>query len=115
MKEDRVGGDDAIRPEMPETPDELPGTDDAIWSVYQRMISLRRRHPWLTRAVISTAEVANAHLVVEAAGADGQRLLLGLNLADEPFRLPQGGEPVEAGDPVRDQSVAPHSWAVLQP
>lgn len=115
VKEERVGGDDAIRPEMPAAPDQLPGTDDAIWSVYQRMISLRRRHPWLTRAVTRTVEVSNDHLVVEATGPDGHRLVLGLNLADDPFRLPSGGEPVEAGAPVRDQAVAPHSWAVLQP
>ena len=78
------------------------------------MIGLRRRHPWLTRATTSTAELANEHLLVHAA-AGVDRLTLALNLSDAPFRLPQGlGAVLEAGDPVRDAAVPPHSWAVLQ-
>jgi glycosidase len=114
VKEERSGGDDAIRPEMPAAPDQVQDVDADAWSVYQRMISLRRRFSWLTRAVISTAEVANEHLLVRSAGPDGQALTLVLNLADAPFRLPQGGAVLEAGAPVRDQSVAPHTWAVLE-
>jgi len=113
VKEERSGGDDAIRPEMPGAPSQVPDSDDATWSVYQRMISLRRRHPWLTRAQISTEAVENEHMLVHASG-EGQTLTLALNLADAPFRLPQAGEVLEAGAPVRDQSVAAHSWAVLR-
>jgi cyclomaltodextrinase / maltogenic alpha-amylase / neopullulanase len=71
VKDQRPGGDDAVRPELsgergfftePHHPDvEVP---------YQRMIGLRRRRPWLVDAIISAAEVANAHLVVHAE-ADG--------------------------------------------
>jgi cyclomaltodextrinase len=114
VKEERSGGDDAIRPEMPAAPDQVQDADADAWSVYQRMISLRRRFSWLTRAVISTAEVSNEHLLVRSAGPDGQALTLVLNLADAPFRLPHGGAVLEAGAPVRDQSVAPHTWAVLE-
>jgi len=113
VKEDRTGGDDAIRPEMPDAPSQVTGSDDATWSVYQRMIGLRRRHPWLTRAEISTEEVADQHLLVHAWTQDGA-LTLALNLADEPFPLPRAGETLEAGSPVQDGAVAPHSWAVLQ-
>ena len=114
VKEERSGGDDAIRPEMPGAPDQVSDADGGTWSVYQRMISLRRRFPWLTRAVVSTEQVANEHLLVHAAGTDGQALTLALNLADAPFVLPRGGAVLEAGAPVRDQGVAPHSWAVLE-
>lgn len=114
VKEERVGGDDAIRPEMPDAPGLLADTDDLIWSVYQRMIGLRRRHAWLNRAVVTTSEVANEHLLVRAAGADGQHLTLALNLADDPFGLPESGPVLEAGEPLVGRSVAPHSWAVLE-
>nr|WP_294692855.1 alpha-amylase family glycosyl hydrolase [uncultured Friedmanniella sp.] len=113
-KEDRVGGDDAIRPEMPGAPSEVPHADAEIWSVYQRMIGLRRRQPWLTRASTSTSAVANEHLLVHATDGD-HRLTLALNLADAPFPLPPGlGAALEAGAPVRDGAVTPHSWAVLE-
>lgn len=114
VKEERSGGDDAIRPEMPAAPSQVPDADADAWSVYQRMVGLRRRHPWLTRAVTATEEVANEHLLVRASGPDGEQLTLALNLADAPFALPRAGEVLEAGTPVRDQAVAPHSWAVLQ-
>lgn len=113
VKEERQGGDDAIRPELPDAPGQVGDRDPDTWSVYQRMISLRRRFPWLTRATIRTEQVANGHLVVHAT-SDAGALTLGLNLDDTPFRLPHGGPVVESGAPVEDQSVAPHSWAVLQ-
>ncbi|MFL6027762.1 MAG: DUF3459 domain-containing protein, partial [Friedmanniella sp.] len=100
--------------EMPEAPDQVPDADPDIWSVYQRMISLRRRHPWLTRATTRTEEVGNEHLLVRSAGPDAEELTLALNLADTPFRLPHGGAAVEAGAPLADQSLAPHSWAVVK-
>jgi cyclomaltodextrinase len=78
------------------------------------MIGLRRRHPWLNRATTSTAEVANEHLLVRAAGSDGQHLTLALNLADTAFELPEPGSVLEAGAPLQGRAVAPHSWAVLE-
>jgi cyclomaltodextrinase len=114
VKEDRAGGDDAIRPEMPGAPAQVTDADPQTWSVYQRMIGLRRRHPWLTRARISTSGVANEQLLVHAESDQG-RLTLGLNLGDTPFALPPGtGEVLEAGAPVSARAVAPHSWAVVE-
>ena len=119
VKEDRAGGDDAIRPEMPGAPSEVADADPGTWSVYQRMIGLRRRHPWLTRARTATSGVANEQLLVHAWSDDGDgggdRLTLALNLGDAPFPLPAAaGEVLEAGAPVRDGAVAPHSWAVVE-
>jgi cyclomaltodextrinase len=95
VKEDRPGGDDAIRPPMPATPDD--GGEE-----YQRLIGIRRRNPWLTGARISTAGLTNETLAVIAEGPDGQRMSLLLNLADTPF----GHGP---HDP-----VPPHSWAIRE-
>ena len=114
VKEDRVGGDDAIRPEMPESPLQVAGTDHDVWSVYQRMISVRRRFPWLTRAVNATEQLANEHVVVTAIDPHGHQLSLALNVADAPFSVPSGGTIVESGDMIDGHTVAPHSWAVFQ-
>ena len=78
------------------------------------MISLRRRHPWLTRARISTSEVANEHLLVHAEGPAGDRLTLALNLADQPYPLPSFTDVVESNAPLREQALGPHGWAVLR-
>ena len=101
---------------MPGAPGEVADADAATWSVYQRMISLRRRHPWLTRAQTATSGVTNEQLLVRAwSDADGGRLTLALNLGDASFPLPGGvGAVLEAGAPVRDGAVAPHSWAVVE-
>ncbi|WP_197679138.1 alpha-amylase family glycosyl hydrolase [Auraticoccus monumenti] len=113
VKEDRAGGDDAVRPEMPGVPQQVDGRDDELWSVHQRMISLRRRHPWLTTATTSTSDVANEHLLVHADGPDGERLTLVLNLADEPYPVTPA-EVLEAASPLQGAALAPHSWAVLR-
>ncbi len=47
-KEDREGGDDAVRPEFPRSPTDWPRTE--VFHRYQEVISFRRRHPWLARA-----------------------------------------------------------------
>ena len=50
IKEQRLGGDDAVRPEFLETPGELPAQAQNIYRAHQDLIGLRRRNPWLTTA-----------------------------------------------------------------
>ena len=78
---------------------------------------MRRRHSWLVDAVIATADVADDHLVVHAAGRrqPDRRLSLVLNLADHPYAAPVVGEVVESSAPLVGGAVAPDSWAVLAP
>jgi hypothetical protein len=68
VKEQRAGGDDAVRPPSP-TPQ---GSSPLGWGVYrlhQRLIGVRRRHPWLhhTRAtplhLTNTPGAAHLHQV----------------------------------------------------
>ena len=50
VKEERVGGDDAVRPEFTSP---LMGVDEHghdIYRLHQYLIGLRRRHPWLHTA-----------------------------------------------------------------
>ena len=119
VKEQRVGGDDEIRPAFPASP---AGLLDAGWPVYrlhQRLIGFRRRHPWLVRARTSVEHLRNTALAYRSSDPDGSVLVL-LNTGDEPYRFPvdpsglvvaQTPEPGAAvGEPVL---VPPHSWVIL--
>ncbi|MBR7743119.1 DUF3459 domain-containing protein [Phycicoccus sp. BSK3Z-2] len=114
VKEERAGGDDAIRPELPQDTTAVPGADGAVFALHQELFGLRRRHPWLHRARSRAVTLENARYVVDV--TDGSRALrVALNLGDDP--LPVEGGAVLAADPAtRDGGgdVAPHGWAVLE-
>ncbi|QTE28928.1 alpha-amylase family glycosyl hydrolase [Pengzhenrongella sicca] len=120
VKEERAGGDDEIRPAFPATPAGLAPQGWPLYRQHQGLIGLRRDHPWLTHAQVTTLHVSNEHLVLAAAGSgDDERLVLALNLADEPF-----APPVPVGDPLfasgddptpRPGPVPPHAWAFYRP
>jgi cyclomaltodextrinase len=129
VKEDRAGGDDAVRPAYPPSPAELPSDADdpdaaRIRSLHQQLIGLRRRHAWLVDARMETSGLTNTALTIalrpSGTGAAGgvapgspSELRLVLNIGDEPVEVggPHGG--VEAGDVGGDGRVPAHSWAVL--
>jgi len=119
VKEERVGGDDAIRPELPDVPpggDELPEGTRAALDLHRRLIAIRRRHPWLTRAQTDVVDVTNGTIVCRTATADAA-IITALNLTDDAVRLPaadattvlagQGG--VDGGRIV----LPARGWAIL--
>ncbi|MDU0479424.1 alpha-amylase family glycosyl hydrolase [Staphylococcus chromogenes] len=59
-KEERLGGDDAIRPMFPLSPAECG--PNATFELHQRLIAFRRRHPWLVDARPETLALTNEHL-----------------------------------------------------
>ncbi|MGO1686132.1 MAG: alpha-amylase family glycosyl hydrolase, partial [Brachybacterium sp.] len=96
LKEDRAGGDDAIRPWFPGSPDEVvsaatsadsapggphhlallkPDASERILEVHQRLFSLRRREPWLATASVrvdeDSLENTWAHIVLAPRDEDG--------------------------------------------
>ncbi|GAT65715.1 alpha-amylase [Planomonospora sphaerica] len=135
IKEDRAGGDDAVRPAFPGRPDELPGAGWPVHRLHRRLIGLRRRHPWLTGARTTLPHLSNraAALLSAAPAGPDRRLLTLLNLGDEPYRFPPetftgiltGTSPrgtarlavLESSDPPPapgDPALVPaHGWAVL--
>jgi cyclomaltodextrinase len=114
VKEDREGGDDAVRPELPGDRGQYRGPHPEVEAVYRRVIGLRRRHPWLVDAAITTEQVDAAHLVVRSrARHSDDALALALNLTDAPFALPSGAEVLEAEPASTDGAVAPHGWVVF--
>ncbi|MFD1721944.1 alpha-amylase family glycosyl hydrolase [Amnibacterium endophyticum] len=70
VKEEREGGDDAIRPVLPDAPADQPG-DPAVLALHQRMIALRRRLPWLVDGRLEVLETANTRLRFRVARRDG--------------------------------------------
>ncbi|HVV08556.1 alpha-amylase family glycosyl hydrolase [Amycolatopsis sp.] len=118
VKEERAGGDDAIRPVFPATPAELAPFGWPMYRLHQRLIGMRRRHAWLVRARSEILHLTNRAVAVRSHSPEGEVLTL-LNVGDEPYRFPIAtggltviGSPVpgDGGDPA---VVAGHSWAVL--
>ncbi|WIB76729.1 alpha-amylase family glycosyl hydrolase [Curtobacterium sp. MCPF17_002] len=112
MKEEREGGDDAVRPAFP---DEVPAPTTITHS-HEALIALRRRNPWLHRAHTDVVHLTNTAIVLRTATADAA-VVTALNLAADPVELPAAdATQVEAGGAdlgngtVRLQA---RGWAVL--
>ncbi|MEJ5946647.1 alpha-amylase family glycosyl hydrolase [Pseudokineococcus basanitobsidens] len=117
VKEDREGGDDAVRPALPASPDDLSPVGLPVMALHQELVGLRRRHRWLHTARPSVLQVENRRLVVASEGGPGERLLLALSLEDGPVTLEvPGATEVLAGEAHLDGGsvrLGPHGWAVL--
>ncbi|MFI1393337.1 alpha-amylase family protein [Streptomyces sp. NPDC020681] len=81
IKEEREGGDDAIRPPFPAHPDQLAPYGRPYYQLHQLLIGLRRRHPWLVRARTTVTTLTKEALAYTAT-ADAHRLSVALNLSD---------------------------------
>lgn len=117
VRADRTGGDDAVRPPFPASPQELSPPGLPTYSLHQELIGLRRRHRWLHTARTTTLHLANEQLVHEAVGGGG-RLVVALSAGDQPAEVPApgagavlAGDGAVAGDRVR---LSAHGWAVLE-
>jgi glycosidase len=121
LKEDRAGGDDAIRPAFPASPADLLPDGWRYYRLHQRLIGFRRRHPWLVRARTSREHLEASALALRLRGeGDGEQALLLLNTGDAEFRfaVDAGGltvaETAEPGAVVTDPLLVPaHSWTIL--
>ena len=118
IKEERFGGDDAIRPAFPsEGRDGLAPDGWPVFHLHQELIGLRRRHPWLHRATTTTLELTNTALVYESRFGD-DRLIVVLNLGetDAAADVPGAGEVLAGAASVDAGSVTvpAHGWAVLR-
>ena len=118
VKEHRAGGDDAIRPAFPKTPAELAPFGAPHFELHQRLIGLRRRHPWLVRARTVIEKLENkafAYRVSDPAD-DGRWLRVRLNISDDVVDFGAAdGVVFEHGGDVVDGRVAAHGWSVSGP
>jgi cyclomaltodextrinase len=67
IKEQRIGGDDAVRPVWPSARDTA---DDAVFRAHRDLIGLRRRHPWLVHARTQLLDLTNTSAVLRSTAAD---------------------------------------------
>jgi len=125
IKEERFGGDDAVRPEFTAP---LMGVDEQghdVFRLHQYLIGLRRRHPWLHAARTSPRSLTNTQYVYETR-SDADGLLVALNVDDAPLSVSlaelgfgQGQVVAGSGAPaqsvVGDAEIPPHGWLIIAP
>lgn len=118
VKENRAGGDDAIRPAFPATPQDLAPFGWPIYRLHQELIGLRRRHPWLHRARSHVLSLSNTQFVYECFD-DAQRITVALNLDDAPLMLRDANNltKLAGSDGVSNTqgqwSIPAHGWAIF--
>jgi cyclomaltodextrinase / maltogenic alpha-amylase / neopullulanase len=120
-KEDRAGGDDAVRPPFPPTPADLSPLGAPVFAQHQELLGLRRRHAWLHHAHTRVLDVADEHIALASAAA-GERVVTVLSTADRPRTvaapavrdvLAGAGRVDHPGSQNAQVIVGAHGWAVL--
>jgi cyclomaltodextrinase len=109
VKEEREGGDDAVRPAFPADPSGLSPLGEPVLRLHQRLISLRRRKPWLAHGRYEQLRVENDVLVYRmTAPDDSDSITVALNVGDQALDLAP-----EPGERVLEGGLGPHQAAVL--
>ena len=125
IKEERFGGDDAVRPEFGSPPAQLDEFGGRVWELHRYLIGLRRRHPWLHGAQTTALRLDNRQYVYATRSGDDV-LLVALNTDDRPLNvvlseLGTSRAQVVAGSSAPPQEVVDtvvveaHGWRILQP
>ncbi len=121
VKEDRAGGDDAVRPAFPAAPSNLATEGWPVYNLHKELIGLRRRQPWLHTARTTVHTLSNEHLVYEArTGTSAVTVALNLSAQTAHLPVPRSAATALAGN----GKLAPESpsvrlpglgWAILGP
>jgi cyclomaltodextrinase / maltogenic alpha-amylase / neopullulanase len=125
VKEERFGGDDAIRPEFGFRPPQLDRHAEVIFRLHQFLIGLRRRHAWLRTATTEALRLDNQRYVY-VSRCDEEAMIVALNIADQPLPIAlgecgfsaaqvvgaAGSQPREV---IEHAVVGPHEWLILRP
>jgi cyclomaltodextrinase / maltogenic alpha-amylase / neopullulanase len=125
VKEERYGGDDAVRPEFGSPPMPLDESGAEVWALHQYLVGLRRRHPWLHTASTSALRLDNRHYVYRATSGE-EALLVALNIDDQPMQLVLNevgvahaevlaGSTAPPQEIVDEVAVEAHGWRILRP
>lgn len=118
VKEERPGGDDAVRPAFPSSPDQLSTLGRWVYDQIAEIVALRAQRPWLADAYVHVQDVTNETIIwrIDAADPGNQDYLwVALNNSDDQLELSIDSHEVLACSH-RDQATAtlcpPHSWWV---
>ncbi|MDR3070257.1 MAG: DUF3459 domain-containing protein [Propionibacteriaceae bacterium] len=116
VKEERPGGDAAVRPKFPALPPGSAELDDAqarIEFLYRSLLALRAQNPCMERAASTEIELTNQTYFYRV--GDGEdSLRVALNLSDQWQELPGPTQVVAGHAEISDAglSVPPHGWVV---
>ena len=98
VKEERAGGDDAIRPPLPPSPEPQSEGAASTQACHRQPVAMRHARPWLATATVELGEVANEALTYTVDG-NGHPLHVELRLdlsgadgAGAVFTAPRGGD-----------------------
>lgn len=94
-KADALGGDDDVRPLLPDGPGDMAFGGDVLRH-YQAAIALRRRQPWLVRAQVEVLEKQN-ELLRYRAFDDAHSIEVALDLATPAIHVTGEGEQIDVG------------------
>lgn len=121
FKEDRAGGDDAIRPEFGAPPLQVGEHGAQMFALHQFLIGLRRRNPWLHIARTEMLTLENRRYIYRAHHGDDQ-LIVALNIDEASFavRLQQparilAGTAAPPDSVVDEVEIPAHGWMILSP
>lgn len=125
VKEERYGGDDAVRPEFSTPPMQLDAGGVEVWRLHQYLVGLRRRYPWLHAASTSALRLENRHYVYQTRNGD-DALLVVLNIDDAPLHVTLSelgtaraqiiaGSTAPSPDVVDTVTVEASGWRILAP
>lgn len=70
LKEERHGGDDAIRPAFPDNPE-----INEVTNLYKGLIHLRRENSWLVNATVEVTDLENEKMSYTVSERDGEKKL----------------------------------------
>ncbi|UPU89691.1 alpha-amylase family glycosyl hydrolase [Demequina sp. TMPB413] len=88
VKEERAGGDDAVRPEYPPPPPSTWPPDEAaaeVLDAHREAIALRRARPWLATATVTVEHLENERLTYVVSGdRAGEALRVEVDLTESP-------------------------------
>ena len=87
LKEENIAGDDAIRPPLPA---EFSPLGKWLENINKALIAIRSQHPWLHQAHTEVVDIENESLAYKAVGAEGQELLVQLDLQAVSARISEG-------------------------
>jgi cyclomaltodextrinase / maltogenic alpha-amylase / neopullulanase len=133
VKEERFGGDDAVRPEFAASPSDERLREDHrsgaetfasdVLRLHQYLIGMRRRNPWLYAARTEPLHLTNRQYVYRTKAGD-DALIVALNVDDAPLRVSLSelgigagrlvaGSAAPAEATVENVEVGPHGWAIV--
>lgn len=76
--------DDAVRPELPDRPDEVVAPAGWLFGWHQQLIGFRRRHEWLARGQVAVADKQNESIDYRVTSADGRWVRVQVALGEAP-------------------------------